>query len=88
MFVVLGALSWHGPISAFVIVAKLITTVALGIDNPRIIRLLNFISLPCYLTYNIFMGSLSGMLSDSLAMASVVVGIVRLDILKQEKTAK
>jgi len=88
MFIVLGALSWHGPISIFVVVAKLITTVALGIDNPRTIRLLNFISLPCYLTYNIYMGSLSGMLSDFLAIASVVIGIVRLDILKQDKTAK
>ena len=56
MFVVLGALSWHGPISLFVIAAKLLSSVSLGIHNPRIIRILNLISTPCWLTYNIYMG--------------------------------
>ena len=87
MFVALGLLSWHSPFSIFVIIAKLISSVAMGIHNPRIIRILNLISFPCWLIYNIHMGSFSGMISDSLSIASVVIGIIRLDILAraQEK---
>jgi hypothetical protein len=88
MFVALGLLSWHSPFSMFVIIAKLISSVAMGIHNPRIIRILNLISFPCWLIYNIHMGSFSGIISDSLSITSVVIGIIRLDILgkEQEKT--
>ena len=85
MFVLLGLLSWHGPISVFVIIAKLISSIALGINNPRIIRILNLISFPCWLIYNIYMGSVAGMISDSLSIASVLIGIIRLDILHKEQ---
>ena len=85
MFVVIGALSWHGPISIFVVAAKLISSVALGIKNPRTIRILNLISNPCWLIYNIYMGSFAGMLTDSLVIASVVIAIIRLDILHRQK---
>ncbi len=85
VFALLGALSWQGYVSAFIIVAKIISTVAFGINNPRAIRILNFICLPLFLTYNICMGSISGMLSDSLSIISVVIGIVRFDILNKKE---
>ena len=81
MFVVLGALSWHGPISIFVVVAKLISSVALGINNPRTIRILNLISNPCWLIYNIYVFSIAGIVSDILVISSVVIAVIRLDIL-------
>lgn len=87
-FVALGLLSWHSPFSIFVIIAKLISSIALGIDNPRVIRILNLISFPCWLVYNIHMGSVVGMISDSLSIASVVIGIIRLDILHQKQESK
>ena len=85
MFVVLGVLSWHGPISIFVVAAKLISSVALGINNSRIIRILNLISNPCWLIYNIYMGSIAGMIGDSLVIFSVIIAVIRLDILKKNK---
>ena len=84
MFVVLGALSWHGPISIFVVAAKLISSVSLGIKNPRMIRILNLVSNPCWLIYNIYMDSIPGILSDILVISSVVIAVVRLDILKKQ----
>jgi hypothetical protein len=87
MFVILGALSWHGPISIFVVAAKLISSVSLGINNPRIIRILNLISNPCWLIYNIYMGSIPGIISDILVISSVVIAVVRLDILKKQNKA-
>ena len=86
MFVVIGALSWHGPISIFVVLAKLISSVALGIKNPRTIRILNLISNPCWLVYNIYMGSIAGIITDSLVITSVVIAVIRLDILSKEKS--
>lgn len=85
MFVAIGLLSWHGPISIFVVLAKLISSVALGIKNPRTIRLLNLISNPCWLVYNLYMGSIAGIITDSLVTASVAIAVVRLDILHREK---
>ena len=89
MFVAIGALSWHGPISIFVVLAKLISSVALGIKNPRTIRILNLISNPCWLVYNAFMGSIPGIVGETLITLSTLTAIVRLDILhKQNKAAE
>ena len=88
VFVTLGALSWQGFISLFVIAAKLFSSVSLGIKNPRVIRILNLMSNPCWLTYNIFMQSLVAIISDSLVIGSVVIAVIRLDILKRGKAHK
>lgn len=85
MFVMIGILSWHGPVSIFVVIAKLISSVALGIKSPRTIRILNLISNPCWLLYNIYMGSFAGMLTDTLVITSVIVAIIRLDILPKKE---
>ena len=85
MFVVLGALSWHGPISMFVIVAKVVSSVAIGNKNPRVIRILNLISGPCWLIYNIYIGSIAGIVSDSLMTGSVLIAIIRLDIFPKKE---
>ncbi len=83
MFVVLGILSWQGPISIFAVMAKLVSSVSLGIHNPRVIRILNLISNPCWLVYNSYMGTISGIISDCLVITSVVIAVIRLDICKQ-----
>ena len=84
MFVILGALSWHGPISIFVVLAKLISSVSLGINKPRVIRILNLFSNPCWLAYNIYMGTPAGIATDVLIITSTVIAVVRYDILKQK----
>ena len=83
LFVVLGCLSWHGFISIFVILAKLISSIALGIKNTRVIRILNLLSNPCWLIYNIYMGSLAGIITDALVIATLIAAVVRIDILKK-----
>ena len=85
MFVILGVLSWHGPISLLVIVAKVVSSVAMGNKNPRVIRILNLISGPCWLVYNIYVGSIAGIISDSLTITSVIVAIIRLDIFPKKE---
>ena len=87
MFVIIGALSWHGPISILVVLAKLISSVALGIKNPRVIRILNLISNPCWLAYNIYVGSIAGIITDSLVIISVLIAVIRLDIFSKKENA-
>ena len=88
-FVALGLLSWHGPISLFVVAAKTFSSIALGLKNTRHIRILNAISSPCWLVYNAFMGSIPGTIGETLITLSTLIAIVRLDILhKPEKAAQ
>lgn len=86
MFVIIGALSWHGLISIFVVLAKLISSVAQGIKNPRTIRILNLISNPCWLVYNIYVGSIVGIITDSVVTTSVLIAIIRLDIFSKRES--
>lgn len=88
LFVAIGFASWHGWISVFVILAKLISSIALGINNTRIIRILNLISTPCWLIYNIFMFSIAGMCSDILMIVSLIIAVIRLDIIGERKSKK
>ncbi len=88
MFVALGLLSWHGWISIFVIMAKLVSSIALSIKNPRIIRILNLISNPCWLVYNLYMQSISAVLTDTLVITSVIIAIIRHDIIAPRREKK
>lgn len=88
LFVTLGALSWHGPISIFVVAAKLFSSVSLGIKNLRTIRFLNLISNPCWLIYNLYMGTIAGIITDCLVLTSTIIAVVRLDIRKRKEIAQ
>lgn len=85
LFVLLSLFSWHSIYSVFILIAKLISSVSLGINNPRIIRRLKLISFPCWLIYDIHIGSLSGIVGDVMSIVSVLIGIIRLDILKEKQ---
>lgn len=84
MFVVLGSVSWHGYVSILAISAKVISTISLGISNTRVIRIMNLISTPCWLFYNIFVGSIAGVVSDLIVLSSVIIAVIRIDIIKKE----
>ena len=64
------------------LLAKLISTVSLGINNTRVIRIMNLISTPCWLVYNICMFSIGGICSDLLMLTSLIIAVIRLDIMK------
>ena len=81
LFIVIVLLSWDGWISIFVLLAKVISTVSLGINNTKAIRILNLFSTPCWLMYNIFVGSIAGMCSDLLMITSIIIGLIRVDII-------
>lgn len=79
LFVTAGILTWEGPISLLVILAKVISTVSHGINRPHVIRVSRLISMPMWVVYDGLAGTIGGTINDLLVIASSVIGIIRLD---------
>ena len=78
-FITAGILTWEGPISLLVIVAKVISTVSHGINRPKIIRCSRLVSMPLWVIYDGLAGTIGGVINDLLVIVSSVVGLVRFD---------
>ena len=63
--------------SAMSILAKLLTTVAYGIKEPKTIRALNFPSSLLWFIYNLVFFSLAGVLNEVFVMTSIVIAAIR-----------
>ena len=81
IFVAATLLTWAGPKSLLSAVAKVASTVAYGSSNPRLIRFITLCSSSCWLIYNLLVFSLAGVLGEVITLASVLIGILRFDIL-------
>lgn len=79
LFIAVGILTWAGPISLLVIMAKVISTVAHGINRPKFIRVSRLISMPMWVIYDGLAGSIGGVINDLLVIVSSVVGLIRYD---------
>lgn len=63
--------------SAMSILAKLLTTVAYGIKEPKTIRALNFPSSLLWFVYNLVFFSLAGVLNEVFVMSSIIIAAIR-----------
>ena len=72
-----GMMSWQGPASLLVIVALILNTLALGMHNPRLLRGSILITSPMVLIYNCIVTSYGGIINESLAVVSAIVGLIR-----------
>ncbi|MBP3395656.1 MAG: YgjV family protein [Clostridia bacterium] len=79
LFVTVGILTWEGPISLLVILAKVISTVSHGTNRPYVIRVSRLISMPMWVVYDGLAGTIGGTINDLLVIASSIIGIIRLD---------
>lgn len=86
IFVLATLLTWAGPKSILSAVAKVASTIGYGSSNPRLIRLIVLCSSSCWLIYNSLVFSLAGVLGEIVTLASVLIGILRFDILGKEDT--
>ena len=75
--VVLGILSWQGPVSVLIIVALAANTVFLSFGNPQLLRKSILGTSTLVLLYNIFVFSLGGIANEALSIVSSAVGILR-----------
>ena len=77
LMAVLGAFSWQGIISLLLIVALMANTVVLSLGKPQALRISILFTSTMVIVYNVFVFSLGGIINESIAIASSVVGILR-----------
>ena len=70
-------LSWEGIHSLLITLGLVINTVCMGMCDAKSFRKTILISSSLILIYNVFAVSYSGILSESISLISVVIGIVR-----------
>ena len=83
LFIFMGLLTWQGWYSSLPVIAVVSGAVAFWMKNPRYIRLLALIASPCWFVYNFIVGSYPGMAVEIFTATSIVVAIIRYDILKR-----
>ena len=64
-------------VSVISIIAKLLTTVAYGIKNPHIIRMVNLPSCTLWIVYNAVVFSLAGIFNEIITISSIIIAEYR-----------
>ncbi|MBR6709049.1 MAG: YgjV family protein [Clostridia bacterium] len=77
VMVIFGALSWQGPISLLIMIALAINTICMSLGNPQRLRKSILLTSSLVLIYNVVVFSIGGMINESLAIGSAIVGIIR-----------
>ena len=85
---VLGAVSWQGPISLFMIIGLIINTVFLSLGDAQKLRYSILVTSPMVLIYNVYVFAIGGVLNEILAICSSVIGLMRFRKAKLSKTEK
>ena len=74
---VVSVFSWEGIHSLLITLGLVVNTVCMGVFDARNFRKTILISSSLILIYNIFASSSSGVLSESISLISVIIGIIR-----------
>ena len=74
---VVSIFSWEGIHSLLITLGLVVNTVCMGVCDAKNFRKTILISSSLILIYNIFASSYSGVLSESISLISVVIGIIR-----------
>lgn len=89
LFLVVGFVTSKALVDYLPILAQVLGTIAIWQTNPKAIRFMMLIPRPLWFMYNLVAGSYPGMLTEVFVFLSIVVGIVRFDILgKSPKKTK
>ena len=85
LYILAGMLTLKTASDVLPIAAQIFGGIAVWQNNPRSIRFLMLIPRPLWFIYNLFVGSYAGMIAEVFIFTSVLVGIIRFDILRQVK---
>lgn len=72
-------------VSIISIIAKLLTTVAYGIKNPHLIRIINLFSCSLWVVYNFIVFSLAGVINEIMSITSIIIAEIRFKKPKAKK---
>lgn len=79
-----GIVTWKDIYSILPIIAMTLSSIGLWIKNAKYTRLVVLPSSPCWLIYNIATLSVAGILTETFVLISLIVAIIRFDILKKK----
>ena len=85
LFWVTGFLSWEGYISLLPTVGMTIISFALWNKNEKKVRKLSLFARPFWFTYVLISKSYAGIITEILLLISIIIGIIRYDIIKKKK---
>lgn len=90
VFIIAGILNAKSWVDFLPIAAQIMGTIAVWQTKPRAIRFIMLVPRPLWFTYNLTVGAYAGMVAEIIIFISVVIGIIRFDILKKraERAAK
>ena len=74
---IMGLLSWQAWYSIFVVLGLVINSYCMSFQNPQNIRKSILVTSPLVLVYNVFALSVGGMIYESVAVISALLGIIR-----------
>ena len=77
--VITTVITWNNAFSLFTMLASCIAVISFFIGNPKLSRILAFPVCGCMLTYDVACRSVAGVVNESVAILSSLVGIIRLD---------
>lgn len=83
-FVVSGIMTWDNVFSVFPLIAMLMSSIVLWIEQPKINRIFSLPTSTCWLIYNIKTLSYPGIITEIFVLTSIIIGIIRLDIKKDK----
>lgn len=84
-FLISGILTWDSIFSVFPLIAMLMSSIVLWIEQPKINRIFSLPTSTCWLIYNIKTLSYPGIITEIFVLISIIIGIIRLDIKKKDK---
>ena len=74
---VLGIITWEGYYSAFFVVGLMLNTLAMGYFNPQNLRKSLLLTCSLIFIYNAFTFSIGGMINETVAIISAIIGLIR-----------
>ena len=75
--IVLGVLSWQGPVSLLIMIALAANTLFMAIGNPQLLRKSVIGTSGMILIYNAIVFSIGGMTNEGISIISSIIGIIR-----------
>ena len=84
---ILGIITWEGYHSAFFVVGLMLNTLAMGYFGPQNLRKSLLLTCSLIFIYNAFTFSIGGMINETVAIISAVIGLIRYRGKKNEADA-
>ena len=83
--IICAVVTWSVWYSVLPLAGMLLSTVSFWLKDETKIRLVTLPSSPCWLVYNALCGSVAGVITECFITSSIIIAIVRYDILKNGK---